>query len=101
MRAIVGMTTAMTLAASVATAQDDNRLYIEGEEMVSTVAAPSHMENVDTIYSGWHFRSAETQALEVDDFDNPAMIWVDEAREMWDTAMGSEDKSCASNPRSR
>jgi sulfur-oxidizing protein SoxA len=32
----------------------------------------------------------------MDDFDNPAMIFVDQAIDTWNTAEGSEDKSCAS-----
>ena len=77
-------------------AQDSNSLTIDGEALVTETAAPSHMENVDTIYSGWRFRSPETQALEMDDFDNPAMIFVDQAIDLWEKAEGSEGKACAS-----
>ena len=42
------------------------------------------------------FRSDETQALQMDDFDNPGMIFVEQAQEVWDTVDGSEGKSCAS-----
>lgn len=96
MRTITSIATALVLMTGIATAQDDSSLYIEGEKMVSQAAAPEHMENVDTIYSGWHFRSSETQALETDDFDNPAMVFVDQALDLWQAADGSEGKSCAS-----
>jgi sulfur-oxidizing protein SoxA len=46
--------------------------------------------------SGWHFRSDETQALQMDDFENPAMVFVDQAMDSWETVEGSEGKSCAS-----
>jgi sulfur-oxidizing protein SoxA len=82
--------------ASAATAQDSNTLSIDGVEMVTETSAPAHMENVSTIYSGWRFRSPETQTLEMDDFDNPAFVFVDQAIEMWETVDGSEGKSCAS-----
>ena len=82
--------------ATGAVAQDSNTLNIEGEKFVTEIAAPSHMENVDTIYSGWRFRSAETQALEMDDFDNPAFIFVEQAQDLWEAAEGSEGKACAS-----
>lgn len=76
---------------------DEDQLTINGEiEIVTEAAAPSHMEYVDTIYSGWRFRSDETQAVQTDDFDNPAMIWVEQAAEVWETADGGEGKSCAS-----
>ncbi len=81
--------------ASVAIAQDSNSLSIEGEEILTETAAPAHMENVDTIYSGWRFRSQETQALEMDDFDNPAMIFVDQGIDLFETVDGSEGKSCS------
>jgi len=76
---------------------DEDNLVVNGEiEMVTETAAPAHMENVDTIYSGWRFRSDATQAVQTDDFDNPGMIWVEQAEEAWNTADGSEGKSCAS-----
>ncbi len=75
------LTPLMTIAAlglaGAAFAQDSNTLSIDGEAMITETAAPAHMENVDTIYSGWRFRSQETQAIEMDEFDNPAMIsWI-------------------------
>ena len=44
---------------------------------------------MDQIMSGWHFRSDETQVLEMDDFDNPGMIFVDEGRDQWNAVEGS------------
>ncbi|WP_147104015.1 sulfur oxidation c-type cytochrome SoxA [Tateyamaria sp. syn59] len=82
--------------ASAAAAQDDNRLSIEGEDMVTEAAAPAHMENLDTIYSGWRFRSGETQALETDDFDNPAFVFVDQGIDLFDKVDGTEGKACSS-----
>ena len=90
------MTVAAVGFATIAVAQDSKTLSIDGETLVTVTDAPSHMENVDTIYSGWHFRSAETQALEVDDFDNPGMIFVDQAIDLWDKVDGSEEKACSS-----
>ena len=79
-----------------AVAQDSNALSVEGDALVTEAAAPSHMENVDTIYSGWRFRSSETQALQTDDFDNPAMIFVDQGIDLWEKVDGTEGKSCSS-----
>ena len=89
------VTAAALVLGGSAFAQDSNRLTIEGETMTTKVKAPAHMENVDTVYSGWHFRSQETQALETDDFDNPAMVFVDQGIDLWETADGSAGKSCS------
>ncbi|QJF52345.1 sulfur oxidation c-type cytochrome SoxA [Roseobacter ponti] len=96
MRISIGIATVITFAAGVGLAQDSKSLVIEGEEMVTETAAPDHMESVKTIYSGWRFRSEETQDLETDDFDNPGMVFVDQAIDLWETAQGSEGKSCSS-----
>ena len=57
-------------------AGEDSQLSVEGQLMVTKVAAPAHMENVDEIFSGWVFRKDETQALQMDDFDNPAFVFL-------------------------
>ena len=87
--ALIGM-------ASTAHAQDSNALSVEGEGILTETDAPAHLENIDTIYSGWRFRSGETQALQTDDFDNPAMVFVDQAMDTWSKVEGSAEKSCAS-----
>ena len=90
---------ALLMAPSFASAEADTDTLIVNEEieMVTTTAAPAHMADaVDTIYSGWHFRSDGTQVMQMDDFDNPGMGDVEKAMDMWATAEGSEGKSCAS-----
>lgn len=76
---------------------DDDKLVINEEiEMVTKTAAPEHLQDaLDEIMSGWHFRNDDTQAMEMDDFDNPGMLGAENGREMWSTAEGSEGKSCA------
>ena len=77
---------------------DDDTLIINDElEMVTKTAAPAHLaDDLDEIMSGWHFRSDETQALQMDDFDNPGLLGVELAMDDWATVDGSEGKSCAS-----
>jgi sulfur-oxidizing protein SoxA len=77
---------------------DDDTLSIDGEVMVSKTAAPAHMAEtgIDTIISGWHFREDDTQAMQLDTFDNPGMIAVDQAMDAWNTVEGTAEKSCAS-----
>ncbi|MFT6451856.1 MAG: sulfur-oxidizing protein SoxA [Halocynthiibacter sp.] len=82
--------------ATMGLAQDSKTLTIDGSEIITEAKAPAHMENVDTVYSGWRFRAGETQALEMDDFDNPGFIFVDEGLSLMGKVDGTEGKSCAS-----
>lgn len=83
------------MAGQVSAGPDENELVIDGETIVTEVPAQEG-NPLDTLYSGWRFRSAETQALEADDFENPGMVWVDQARDQWTVVDGTEGKSCAS-----
>ncbi|EPX85598.1 sulfur oxidation c-type cytochrome SoxA [Salipiger mucosus] len=88
---------ALSAPALTAGGADDDNLTINGNIEMTTKAEPAaHLDGaLPEVISGWHFRSDETQELEMDDFDNPGMIFVDQAREAWNTAEGSEGKSCA------
>jgi len=86
-----GMATKMTHADQGA------KLIINGELTIPTRApAPAHLEAIDEITSGWLYRTGETQALEMDDFDNPSFVFVDVALDLFDKADGSEGKACSS-----
>jgi sulfur-oxidizing protein SoxA len=76
---ITAIVAGLVVASTSAFAGEDSVLSIEGQEFITQAAAPAHMENVDTIYSGWVFRTDETQALEMDDFDNPSFVFVEQA----------------------
>ena len=79
------------------TADQDADLVVNGEiEITVRAAAPDHVPNLRTIYSGWTFRSTETQALQMDDFDNPGFIGVDQGQEFFDTPIVAGGESCAS-----
>ena len=60
-------------------AEEGAKLIIDGEELTIRANAPAHAENIDEVSSGWIYRSKETQALQLDDFDNPAFVFVDQA----------------------
>ena len=77
-----------------AIAGEDSQLTVEGQLMVTSDAAPAHMENVDKIFSGWVFRKDETQALQMDDFDNPAFIFIDKAIDTFSKVEGTAGKAC-------
>lgn len=100
LRAMTALCATLAIVAPVAIAggADDDILTIDGQEMISKTAAPAHMEEtgIDTIMSGWHFREDDTQAMQLDTFDNPGMIAADQALDAWNTVEGSAEKSCAS-----
>lgn len=75
----------------------DDTLVINGDiDIVTRTAAPAHVADVlDEVMSGWLFRGETTRAMEMDDFDNPGMIFVEQAEDVWNAADGSEGKSCA------
>ena len=50
----------------------------------------------DTRRSGFDFMSAATQALQRDDSQNPAMLWVQEGEALWNRAAGADGRSCSS-----
>jgi sulfur-oxidizing protein SoxA len=89
---------AATFAGSTALADPvDDTLILNGEtEIVTRTAAPAAVEGaLDEVISGWHYRGTETRAMQADDFDNPGMIFVEKAEDLWNAAEGSEGKSCA------
>lgn len=102
------LTTIRTLAAlafagsvvlgGVAAADENAELIINGDlTLVTKTAAPDHLKDVlDEIYSGWIYREEDTQAMQMDDFDNPGMVFVDLGMDAWNKVEGTADKSCAS-----
>lgn len=70
---------------------------INGEiPIVTRVPAAAHLDGaLSEAISGWEYRDSSTQAMQMDDFDNPAMLAVEQAAEVWNTAMGTVGKSCA------
>ena len=89
------LASAVAIAATAKADPDEDELVIEGEKIITTIEAPADSP-FDTLYSGWHFRSDETQALQADDFENPAFVAVDHALDQFETVDGTEGKSCAS-----
>ena len=92
---ITGVALSGGLALAEGHAPEMRELVIDGVPIVTHAAAPDFL-NIDEVISGWEFRASETQALQMDDFENPAMIFVDQAMDDWNTVDGTEGKSCAS-----
>lgn len=96
---------AITLAAALAVSAmpafagpAEDELNINGDTPITTVApAAEHLKgHLDTVYSGWLFREAETRAMQQDDFDNPNFVFVEQGQDMWNKVDGTEGKACAS-----
>lgn len=85
----------MATTSFVAADADDHKLFIDDVEILTDIAAPEGSP-LDHLYSGWRFRSPETQDLQTDDFGNPGFAAITLAEELWDTAEGAKGKSCAS-----
>lgn len=90
-------TACAALAAGVAGAGEDSELVVNGEQALITRAeAPAHVDGLPEVLSGWLFRTDETQALQMDDFENPAMVYVDQAADLYEAVDGEAGKSCSS-----
>ena len=99
MRILTGALMAGLLSTTGAFADpvDDNLVLNEETEMVVRTAAPAHVSDaLDEVMSGWLFRGTETRAMQMDDFDNPGMIFVEQGQDEWAKVDGSEGKSCSS-----
>ncbi|SIS49340.1 sulfur oxidation c-type cytochrome SoxA [Phaeovulum vinaykumarii] len=101
-RALAGALAAAALAGSAIQASADPvegvDLVVNNEITLTTRApAPAHLDGaLPEVMSGWLFREDATRAMQMDDFDNPAMVFADMGRDLWGTTDGAEGKSCAS-----
>ncbi|MBK0398335.1 sulfur oxidation c-type cytochrome SoxA [Limibaculum sp. M0105] len=91
---------ALTLALAAGASQADpveDTLVVNGEIEMTTVApAPEHLGGaLDVVRSGWLYRGDETRDMQRDDFENPAMLYVEAAATAWSTPEGTAGKSCA------
>jgi sulfur-oxidizing protein SoxA len=65
--------------------------------LVCASAAPgAQPQRPSPLKSGTEFLSAETRALQQDDFANPGMLWVARGEKLWSAGAGRSEKSCAS-----
>lgn len=82
--------------AAAVSAEDEQPLVIEGETLTTTVKVDDDHPLAPEVRSGWLYRTPETQVLETDDFQNPAMLLVQQAEELWTEVDGSAGKACES-----
>ena len=58
-------------------------------------AAPETPATPDPRRSGFSFMTPAVQAMQRDDAQNPAMLWVNDGEALWNAKAGSADKACA------
>ena len=85
---------ALVAAAPASAEPNDNKLVIDGQEIVTDVK-PAAGSPFDRLYSGWRFRNPATQSMQADDIENPSFILVDLGQEKWDEVDGKEGRACA------
>jgi L-cysteine S-thiosulfotransferase len=96
MNSMLLVASALAVSASTLVAGEHDSMSIDSETITIRAAAPAYTPNLDEVVSGWLLRSGETQALELDDFDNPGFILVDKGIDLFNRVEGSAGKSCAS-----
>lgn len=77
---------------------EDTLILNDETPMITVAPAPEHLEGVlgDVVRSGWLYREDATRDVQRDDFENPAILNVEQATAAWETVEGTEGKSCAS-----
>jgi sulfur-oxidizing protein SoxA len=97
--AITALLSAGAITAGAAYAEPvEDTLVVNGEIEMTTWTEPSETVEgkLPELISGWHFRGTETRAMQADDFDNSGMIFVQDAKDAWNTVEGDAGKSCSS-----
>lgn len=95
---IAAVALAITAAGGVLADPHTEAELVVNEELtlVTRAKAADNIEGLSEVYSGWLYRETETRAMQMDDFDNPGMVFVDKGLDAWAKVDGSEGKSCAS-----
>jgi sulfur-oxidizing protein SoxA len=75
---VVGLTAAALAVAGTAMARDWGKYQVEDRR------------------SGYTYMTDETRFMQNDDFENPAMLWVERGEELWSKVDGSQGKACES-----
>lgn len=68
---------------------------LAGDGKSAALKPASKDSPLSEIWSGYHFASKETRAMQDDDFGNPAMTWYDVGETNWSKKDGEAGKSCA------
>ncbi|MGE3626767.1 MAG: sulfur oxidation c-type cytochrome SoxA [Hyphomicrobiales bacterium] len=67
-----------------------------GADGMKEAVKPEKDNPLPELWSGYHFATKDTQAMQDDDFQNPAMPWYETGASLWKKVDGGAGKSCAS-----
>ncbi len=59
------------------------------------LASTAFAADKDPRRSGFDFMRAQTQAMQLDDTSNPAMLWVSDGEALWNQKAGASERACA------
>ena len=97
---LVVATTAIVSLVSLSTSLQadpvEAKLVIDEEKEMITRAPSVEGHPLPEVISGWHYRTEETRAMQMDSFDNAGLLGVEQGEEIWNAVEGTEGKSCAS-----
>lgn len=67
-----------------------------GADGMKEAVKPTSKDNpLSELWSGYHFATKDTQAMQDDDFQNPAMPWYEIGATQWEKVDGEAGKACA------
>ncbi len=66
----------------------------EPDGRTEPIKPPSEDHPYPELWSGWHYAAPETQAMQDEEFENPAMAWNDIGKDLWSKPDGEAKKSC-------
>jgi L-cysteine S-thiosulfotransferase len=69
---------------------------VSGYAAAQTAAPPARSLPLPQLKSGLHFSGKDVQALQADEFANPAQLWLSQGAQAWGQASAANGKSCVS-----
>lgn len=72
------------------------RTGVAGDGRTKSVAPLVKDNPLSNLWSGFYYAKTETKDMQLDDFENPGMLYVEEGEALFNKTAGKADKSCAS-----
>ena len=91
----VGISATLMVVGFANAEPNDNQLVVDGKKLTTKVKGKKDGP-LDEVYSGWRFRTSQTQKFQTDDFENPGFPLVDLAEGLWGKVDGTKGKACVS-----
>ena len=69
---------------------------VSGYAVAQTAASPARSLPLSQLKSGLHYSGKDVQALQADEFANPAQLWLSQGAQAWGQPSAANGKSCVS-----